>query len=73
MDAPNALQRKCEIEKRVTAVLDMIDYNTGNIHRLIAEDLASPAAEDDLALLPILCVHVDDNRRDLSASPIQKN
>jgi hypothetical protein len=41
-----------DIEKRVTAVLHAIDYNTGNIHRMIAEDLASPAAAEELALLP---------------------
>ncbi|KAF2442577.1 hypothetical protein P171DRAFT_487805 [Karstenula rhodostoma CBS 690.94] len=50
--AKNAVQHLRDIEQRVTAVLNAIDYNTGNIHRMIAEDLASPAAERELALLP---------------------
>lgn len=47
-----ATQRLDHIEKRVTAILNAFDYDTGNIYRLIAEDLASPAAEKELALLP---------------------
>ncbi|KAL1603636.1 hypothetical protein SLS60_005224 [Paraconiothyrium brasiliense] len=50
--AANAVQHLLDVEQRVTAVLNAIDYNTGNIHRMIAEDLTSSAAEDELALLP---------------------
>ncbi|KAJ4345397.1 uncharacterized protein N0V89_011527 [Didymosphaeria variabile] len=50
--ATNAAQHLLDVEQRVTAVLNAIDYNTGNIHRMIAEDLASSAAEEELALLP---------------------
>lgn len=40
-----------DIEKRVKAVLDTIDYGCGNVYRMVAEDLAAPAAEEELALL----------------------
>ncbi|KAF1969831.1 hypothetical protein BU23DRAFT_651658 [Bimuria novae-zelandiae CBS 107.79] len=54
LEAKNGAQHLDDIEKRVTAVLNSIDYNAGNIHRMIAEDLASPAAEHELSLLPKL-------------------
>lgn len=48
----DGVQHLVDVEKRVTAVLNAIDYNVGDIHHMIAKDLASPAGEDERALLP---------------------
>lgn len=43
-----------KIEHRVATVVNLINYNAGNVVPLIAKDLSSPAAEHELRLLPRL-------------------
>ena len=43
-----------EIKKRLAPVINVLDINAGDIVDRIATDLASPAAEHELRLLPLV-------------------
>jgi hypothetical protein len=41
------------LNERVASIVNLLEFKAGNIIPMIAKDLASPSAADELELLPV--------------------